>query len=109
MKETKVDTSELIFFIFILSLYVVLKKWCNCFTYTDFVFSKLHIQPDALKWPVLISLLPVAVAWIPRINFREVTQNSINFYCICILDNRSEFALYLQIGMENIPVYNFSS
>lgn len=56
-------------FIFILVLYVSLKI-LNRLTYPDFVFSKIHIQPDGLIWLVLLSLVPVIIAWIPRINFR---------------------------------------
>ncbi len=70
-KIRKIDKLVLFFFIFLLSLYVVLKV-INRLTPAGDLFSKLHIQPNNLIWPVLISLVPVAIAWIPQINFKKL-------------------------------------
>ena len=66
-----VDKLALALFVFLLSFYVVLKV-VNRLVYSGFMFSKLHVQPDLFIWPVIISMLPVAVIWIPRINFRKL-------------------------------------
>ncbi len=73
IKPRKSERIILIFFIFLLSLYVVLKI-ANRLTYANFVFSKLHVQPNNLFWPVLISFIPAAILWIPRIDFKKLLK-----------------------------------
>lgn len=70
-KIRKIDKLVLFFFVFLLSFYIVLKV-VNRLTSLDDLFSKLHIQPDNLIWPVLISFVLVAIVWIPQINFRKL-------------------------------------
>jgi hypothetical protein len=66
-----IDKLVLVLFVFFILFYVFLKV-LNRLTYPDFVFSTIHIQPDVLKWPTLISFLPVAILWIPRIDFKKL-------------------------------------
>lgn len=67
-KSNKIIT---IFSIFVISLYIFLKI-VNRMTYEGFVFSKLHVLPEWFFWPAMISLLVIAVVWIPQIKFRKL-------------------------------------
>ncbi len=70
-KIRKVDKLVLFSFLFLLSLYFVVKL-ANRLTPAGDLFNKLHIQPNNFIWPVLISLIPVIVVLIPRVNFRKL-------------------------------------
>lgn len=64
-KDFKIRKGEklvFVFFILLLSLYGILKE-ANHLTYPNFVFSRLHIQPNNLLLPVLISFLPVTISF----------------------------------------------
>lgn len=69
-KSNKIIT---IFSIFIITLYVFLKI-VNRLTYEGFVFNKFHVLPDNFLWPALISILGIAVVWIPQVNFRKLLK-----------------------------------
>jgi hypothetical protein len=70
-KVRMIDKLVLVLFVFFISFYFVIKI-LNRITTAGLVFSKLHIQPNSLIWPILISLLLVAVLWIPRIDFKKL-------------------------------------
>lgn len=70
-KFQKNDKALVVFSVFLLILYIVLKI-TDRLTYANFVFSNLHIQPNNLLWPTLISFLPVIIVWFPRINFKKL-------------------------------------
>jgi hypothetical protein len=70
---SKGDRIASVFFIVVLTLYVILKV-ANRLTYPGFVFSRVHIDPNSLISLVLISLAPVVVAWAPRINIKQLVK-----------------------------------
>lgn len=70
-KSQKNDKVLMVFSVFLIILYIVLKI-TDRLTYANFVFSNLHIQPNNLLWPTLISFLPVVFVWFPRINFKKL-------------------------------------
>jgi hypothetical protein len=67
----KTDRIITIFSAFIMLMYLALKI-VNRLTYDGFVFNKLHVLPDGLLWPALISLLSIAVVLIPQIKFNKL-------------------------------------
>jgi hypothetical protein len=78
-KSQKNDKALVFFSVFLLILYIVLKI-VDRLTYANFVFSNLHIQPNNLLWPVLISFLSIVFVWFPRINFKKLlTSRSVLF------------------------------
>lgn len=56
---------------FVVLVYVVLKV-INRLVFNGLIFDKLHVLPDGLLWPVLISLLSIAAVWIPQIKFKKL-------------------------------------
>lgn len=93
-KNHKTDNLVAIFSGSLLVSYVVLKV-VERLTYTNFVFSNLHIQPNNLLWPVLISFLPVVVVWFPRINFKKlITIQSILALFVILIVMFNLFKIY---------------
>jgi hypothetical protein len=93
-KTRKVDKLILVIFVFLLSLYIVLKI-LNRVTSAGLVFSKLHIQPNNLIWLILVSLLVVVVLWIPRINFKKLLNiRSVILLFIFLIVTYNLFKIY---------------
>jgi hypothetical protein len=77
-KIRKIDKLALVISILLISFYVLLKV-VNRLAYPDFVFSKLHIQPNSLMWPALISILLAAILWVPRIDIKKLLNIRFTF------------------------------
>jgi hypothetical protein len=93
-KPRKSDRIVYIFFAFILTFYVVLKV-INRLTPVNFVFSKIHVQPDNLLWTMLISALPAVIAWVPKINFRKLFKiQSFIFLFVAFIILRNLYSIY---------------
>lgn len=90
----KRDRIITIFSTFVITFYIVLKI-INRFTYSGFVFSKLHIWPDGFIWPALLSFLAIVVVWTPQIKFKKLfnIQSAILAF------------IFLLIGLNLLQIY----
>lgn len=69
----KVDKFIYAFSASVVALYIILKI-VNRLSYPGFVFNILHIQPDSLKWPALVSLIPGIIIFYLHGSFRKLPK-----------------------------------
>lgn len=88
--KTKVVVNRLtyhfqIFSLSIASVIFVLLKILNRFIHPNFVFSKIHIQPDNLIWVLILISTPFVVSSIQKIYLKKESRLPFSILIICLL------------------------